>query len=104
MPVPGTTTYANRSGVTFDITVQEAKVPPEADYFGYYFRVTERGTGLAHTHPVFVKKDLCPTAEQADRFVFADPMDYLQRALLEQYADGRSPLLAPDFSPGWMVC
>jgi hypothetical protein len=95
--------YRNADGVCFDIKVENANVPRDADYWHYWLIAEESQTRRAHAYRAMVRKNQCPTKEEADRFLEGKPMRYLESAILDRYSDGATPLLWPDVSSGWVV-
>ena len=95
--------YINSDGIEFDIHIENAIVPEEADYWGFRFKVTERTTGLSHGFKAMVKKELCQTQELAEAFIESDPLNYLKSVYLNNYRDGETPFVWPDLTLGWLV-
>lgn len=95
--------YQNRSRVFFDIEIKNAKVPAQADYWGYYMKATERQTGLSRVYKAMVKKEICATQNDAESFIMDKPLRYLESICLDNYEDGSHLLFWPDLSRGWVV-
>lgn len=95
--------YTNKNGVVFDIVVENAPVPSNADYFGFVFRVKDCDLDRSTEYRVIIMKTKCPSTEQAKLFVMAEPLIFLKSAFLETYVNGIHPILRPDLSPGWVV-
>lgn len=95
--------YINKDEVKFDISIENAPVPKEANYWGFYFKVTERATGLSKIFKAMVKKEICQTEELAESFIKSDPLNYLKSIHLDNYKDGESPVVWPDITSGWLV-
>jgi hypothetical protein len=90
--------------VWFDIDIEEARVPAEADYLGYYVTATERETQKAKVYFAMIKKSLCGTKDGADCFLQGRPLDFLQTEVLDLYGDGEVRVLWPDVTKeGWIV-
>lgn len=95
--------YTTPTGLVFDISVEHAPVPDEADYFGYTVRAREANTSLQRTYAAMIKRETCATLEEADLFVTHDPMTYLKHSILDHYRDGSHPMIWPDPAPGWVL-
>jgi len=95
--------YINKNGIKFDINIETALVPEEADYWGFQFKVKEKETGLFKTFKAGVKKELCQTEELAEVFIKADPLNYLKSIYLDNYKDGETPIVWPEIGGGWLV-
>lgn len=91
------------NGIFFDIEVQSARVPTEANYWGYNIKATERGTNLVHVYFAGIKKEICETQNKADLFIMGSPIEYLKSSLLDRYENGSHLNIWPDFSNGWIV-
>jgi hypothetical protein len=97
-------TYKNKDKVLFDIDVQSARVPTEANYWGYHIKATERGTSLGHVYFAAIKKtEVCDTQDKADSFIIGRPIEYLKSSLLDRYENGTHLLIWPELSNSWMV-
>lgn len=95
--------YRNKQGVCFDIEIQDARVPQEADYWGYYMKASERETQRTHVFMAMIRKNLCRTKVSADVFLLGDPVRYLKTSLLDSYEDGEHMLVWPDMTHGWVI-
>ena len=95
--------YINKEGIKFDIHIESAPVPEEANYWGFRFKVTERTTGLSRVYKTMVKKQLCQTQELAEAFIESDPLSYLKSVYLDNYKNGETPVVWPDLTLGWIV-
>jgi hypothetical protein len=95
--------YDNNNGVRFDIEVQSARVPPEADYWGYDIKVTEIETNLGRVYFAGIKKEICDTKKKADSFIMSSPIEYLKLSLLDRYENGSHLKIWPNLSNGWIV-
>lgn len=95
--------YINKGNISFSILIEDALVPESADYWGYFFKVTEKKNGLQKVYKAMIKKDLCSSKQYADTFIKNDPLQYLKSTLLENYSNESTPLLWPNSSVGWGV-
>ena len=95
--------YINKDGIKFDIHIESAPVLKEADFWGFYFKVTELKTGLLKVFKAMVKKELCQTQELAKAFIESDPLNYLKSVYLDNYIDGETPVMWPDLTLNWVV-
>ena len=95
--------YINKDGVEFDIDIENAQVPKEANYWGFYLKVTERPTKLYRVFHAMIKKEICENEILAEAFVESDSLDYLKSVFLDNYKDGRHPIIWPDLIHGWVV-
>ena len=95
--------HINKDDIKFDIHIESAPVPEEADYWGFQFKVTERTTGLSRVFKAMVKKELCQTQELAEAFIGSDPLSYLKSVYLDNYINGETPIMWPDLTLGWIV-
>jgi hypothetical protein len=92
--------YTNRKGEKFNIRFEEPSVLEEANYWGFYYKVTD--SKKRHRRFRFVvKKEWMPDKRVAENFSQGLPLEALHR-LLETTEDG-SPLFLPDASKGWEV-
>jgi len=96
-------TYENINGIFFDIDIQNARVPMEANYWGYNIKTTERRTNLVHVYFAGIKKEVCGTQNEADLFIMGSPIEYFKTTLLDRYENGSHLWIWPDFSNGWIV-
>jgi len=93
--------YKNKVGEEFILKLEDAPVPLEADYWGYYFFTKHKAWG-EWVFKVFVLKKTAATKELADFFVQADPINYLKQ-LLDNADQNGVKLSWQDWSQGWKV-
>jgi len=93
-------TYLNQKGEKFTIFLQDAQVPSDATYWGYFF-VVEDSQKRQIPFSALIKKDSLSRKQDADKFVIGDPLNYLQ-GLLDATEDGKTPLMGPT-TKDWFV-
>ena len=93
MSADKTFTYRNENGEEFLLEEKEARVPEEADYWGYYLVAKHTSWG-ERAFLVFVKKEIAPTSDDAERIVEGPALTEVYRRLDQAGADG-IPLVFP---------
>ena len=96
--------YTNKNGTKFFITIEDALVPDDADYYGYLFTVLvgNRDNCPGRIYKAMVKKQLCPTKEKAGMWLHTTALDFL-KSILETYKDGKTLLLIPATLDWWVI-
>ena len=92
--------YKNQRGETFTISIQDANVPEEANYWGYFFIVKD-SQDRQMPFSALIQKTIASEKQYADAFVMTDPLDYL-KDLLESTVNGQTPLVWP-MRTDWIV-
>ncbi len=93
--------YTNKHGETFRIALEYPSVPPDADYWGYYYVVTD-SKDRKRAFRLVIKKTCISEEQIADGFAHQQPLHTLH-GLLDDTVDGRLPLFLPDLGKGWEV-
>ena len=95
--------YINKNNIRFSIHIETTPVQQEANFWGFYFKVTELGAENTKVFKAMVSKRRCLDQELAEVFIETDPLTFLKSDYLDNYEDGETPLVWPDLSPGWIV-
>jgi hypothetical protein len=96
--------YTNKAGSQFQIEIEMADVPENADYFGYLFivKVNNNPNEIGHVYKALVKKELCDNEEKANIWLRTIALDFLH-TILETYANGKTWLLIPNSDKWWVI-
>ena len=93
--------YTNKKGEKFTISLEEPTVPETANYWGFFYRLTD-SKKRRRTFRLVIKKSFMPDRQLAKNFTQGLPLEALH-GLLELVENGSLPLFIPDASKGWEV-
>jgi hypothetical protein len=93
--------YKSEKGETFTIQLEEPAQKPEANFWGFYFIVSD-SKDRKKAFRLVIKKKFIADQKDAAAFAVQHPFQNLC-GLLEFVDEGRGPLFLPDSSKGWEV-